>query len=449
MAELTLGSLFDGIGGWPLSGSEYGIKTLWTSEIDPYPAAVSLHHFPEAKQLGDITKIDVDTLEPVDIICAGSPCQDLSVAGKRAGLEGERSGLFHTAIRLVHELRKRTGKPRYFVWENVPGAFSSNKGLDFRAVLEEITEAEIPMPRDNKWAESGMVQWGGTSSLAWRTLDAQYWGVPQRRKRIFLVADFGGFTAGEILFERKSLHGHTSESERKGQDLATDAGTGTNCTGWDAYQHHNWRESEQFGTLTSESTNHVRGDTPLVSSKACTLSMRAGKPGGGKDPLVKEELSLALSTQNTQTVFTGGFKYRNGAKARSIGYADEQAPTLETSQNVAIYDISHRQDVIRPQEEGTLPCLTARAGTGGNNLPVVHCLNDQGGSVMDVSDKAATLRAESHGHEPCVCIAGNIIDRRGGQRNLCNQRKVGCLNARDYKGVGSQYVDEGKLVIDD
>jgi hypothetical protein len=161
MAELTLGSLFDGIGGWPLSGSEYGIKTLWTSEIDDYPAAVSHHHFPEAKQLGDITKIDVDTLEPVDIICAGSPCQDLSVAGKRAGLEGERSGLFHTAIRLVHELRKRTGKPRYFVWENVPGAFSSNKGLDFRAVLEEITEAEIPMPPSNRWAESGMVQWGG------------------------------------------------------------------------------------------------------------------------------------------------------------------------------------------------------------------------------------------------------------------------------------------------
>jgi DNA (cytosine-5)-methyltransferase 1 len=382
ICKLTLGSLFNGIGGWILAGEKYGIKTLWESEIDEYCQAVTHHHFPDVKQLGDITKIKVEDLPPVDIICAGSPCQDLSVAGKRAGLEGERSGLFHTAIRLVHELRARTGKPRYFVWENVPGAFSSNKGLDFRAVLEEISETEIPMPKDNKWAPAGVVEWDG-GSICWRTLDAQYWGVPQRRKRIFLVADFGEQSAGEILFERKSLYGDTSECERKGQDLATDAGTGTNCTGWDAYQHHNWRESEQFGTLTSESTNHVRGDTPLVSSKACTLSMRSGKPGGGKDPLVKEELSLALSTQNTQTVFTGGFKYRNGAKARSIGYADEQAPTLETSQNVAIY-----------------------------NTPIVQCLNDQGGSVMDVSDKAATLRAQSHGHEPIVhTIGGDKIPK--------------------------------------
>jgi DNA (cytosine-5)-methyltransferase 1 len=310
---------------------------VWASEIDEFPAAVTAHHFPEVKQLGDITKIDPDKLEPVDIICAGSPCQDLSVAGKRAGLEGERSGLFRTAIRLVHELRRRTGKPRYFVWENVPGAFSSNKGLDFRAVLEEIAETEIPMPKDNKWAPAGVVEWDG-GSLAWRTLDAQYWGVPQRRKRIFLVADFGGLTAGEILFERKSLYGHTAESEGEGQGTATNAGAGVESTGWVA-----------------------------------TLTMRSGKPGGGKGPLVKEELSLALSTQNTQTVFTGGFKYRNGAKARSIGYADEQSPTLETSQNAAIY-----------------------------NTPIVQCLNDQGGSVMDVSDKAATLRAESHGHVPIV-----------------------------------------------
>jgi DNA (cytosine-5)-methyltransferase 1 len=280
--SLTLGSFFDGLGGWLVAAAHAGVIPKWRSEIDDFPATVAGHHFPDVPNLGDITKIKAEDLEPVDIICAGSPCQDLSVAGKRAGLEGERSGLFHTAIRLVHELRARTGKPRYFVWENVPGAFSSNKGLDFKAVIEEIIEAEIPMPAGGKWAPAGYVEWGGASSLAWRTLDAQYWGVPQRRKRIFLVADFGGQSAGEILFERKSLYGDTSEGERKGQDLATDAGTGTNCTGWDAYQHHNWRESEQFGTLTSESTNHVRGDTPLVSSKACTLTMRSGKPGGAK-----------------------------------------------------------------------------------------------------------------------------------------------------------------------
>lgn len=200
VCKLTLGSLFNGIGGWIVAGDKYGIKTLWESEIDEYCQAVTHHHFPDVKQLGDITKINVDELEPVDIICAGSPCQDLSVAGKREGLNGERSGLFRTAIKLVHGLRQRTGSPRYFVWENVPGAFSSNKGLDFRAVLSEITKTEVPMPANGKWAEAGYVEWGGTSSLAWRTLDAQYWGVPQRRKRIFLVADFDGRSAAEILF---------------------------------------------------------------------------------------------------------------------------------------------------------------------------------------------------------------------------------------------------------
>jgi site-specific DNA-cytosine methylase len=132
-------------------------------------------------------------------------CQDLSVAGKRKGLAGERSGLFVDAIKLIRGLRQKTGKPRYFVWENVLGAFNTNKGHDFRAVLSEITETEIPMPVFGKWAEAGCVEWGGTSSLAWRTLDAQYWGVPQRRKRIFLVADFGGFTAAKILFNEKRV----------------------------------------------------------------------------------------------------------------------------------------------------------------------------------------------------------------------------------------------------
>jgi DNA (cytosine-5)-methyltransferase 1 len=159
--SLTLGSFFDGIGGWLLAARHAGVNPVWASEIDDFPAAVTAHHFPQVTQLGDITKINVDELEPTDIICAGSPCQDLSVAGKREGLAGERSGLFVDAIKLVHGLRARTGKPRYFVWENVPGAFSSNKGLDFAAVLSEITKTEIPMPKDGRWAESGYVEWGG------------------------------------------------------------------------------------------------------------------------------------------------------------------------------------------------------------------------------------------------------------------------------------------------
>ena len=210
---MTLGSLFDGIGGWLLAAKHAGIEPLWSSEIEPFPLAVTKHHFPDVVQLGDITKLDGAKLWPVDIICAGSPCQDLSVAGKQEGLQGERSGLFRDAIRLVRDMRRASGgqAPRFFVWENVPGAFSSNKGLDFRAVLEEITEAEIPMPENNKWADAGLVEWDG-GSLAWRVLDAQYWGVPQRRRRIFLVADFGGHSAGEILFESKGLPRDIAES---------------------------------------------------------------------------------------------------------------------------------------------------------------------------------------------------------------------------------------------
>ena len=205
MRMLTLGSLFDGIGGWLISAKHAGVKPLWASEIDDFPAAVTAHHFPEVKQLGDITKINGAEIEPVDIICAGSPCTNLSVAGKREGLKGEQSGLFFRAIDVVRQMRISTGGryPRYFVWENVPGAFSSNGGMDFRAVLEEVSQTEIPIPANNKWAESGMVEWNG-GSIAWRCLDAQYWGVPQRRKRIFLVADFASGSAGEILFERES-----------------------------------------------------------------------------------------------------------------------------------------------------------------------------------------------------------------------------------------------------
>ena len=262
---LTLGSLFDGIGGWLLAAKHAGVKPVWASEIDDFPVAVTAKHFPEVQQLGDITKINVGELEPVDIICAGSPCQDLSAAGKRVGLEGERSSLFHEAIRIMREMRKKTNEkyPKYFVWENVPGAFSSNKGLDFRAVLEEITKTEIPMPKDNKWAPAGMVEWDG-GSIAWRVLDAQYWGVPQRRKRIFLVADFGGESAGEILFEPESVSGHFTEGERVGQDVAADVGASIGSTGWDAYQHHNWRESNKLEPLTM-GVGRVRGDTPLIS----------------------------------------------------------------------------------------------------------------------------------------------------------------------------------------
>lgn len=186
------------------------------------------------KHLGDITKINWDEVEPVDCVTGGSPCQDLSIAGKRAGLAGERSGLYMEQIRCVKELRKasgRTGKirPRYMVWENVPGAFSSNGGRDFAAVLEEavrIVEPEAPsIPAPAKWPGSGCLMGGGWS-IAWRVHDAQFWGVPQRRKRIALVCDFGGRTAPEILFERKGLRGDTTEGGTKREEIARTAGNG-------------------------------------------------------------------------------------------------------------------------------------------------------------------------------------------------------------------------------
>jgi DNA (cytosine-5)-methyltransferase 1 len=240
---ITIGSLFDGIGGFPLAGQRNGMTAVWASEIEPFPIKVTKIRFPDMKHVGDITKINVDELEPVDIITGGSPCQDLSVAGKRAGLAGARSGLFMEQIRIVKELRSRNVRtdglirPRFMVWENVPGAFSSNKGEDFRAVLEETAKiadetVTIPQPSKGKWNTFGAIMGNGWS-IAWRVLDAQYWGVPQRRRRIFLVADFGGQSAPEILFKRKGLSRYLAESGEEREGATTDAERSTNSTVYD------------------------------------------------------------------------------------------------------------------------------------------------------------------------------------------------------------------------
>ena len=218
---LTMGSLFDGIGGFPLAALEYGITPLWASEIEPFPIEVTTQRLPGMLHVGDITKLNGAALPPVDILCGGSPCQDLSVAGARAGLAGARSGLFLEQTRIAKEmrhadiLRGRTGvsiRPRWFIWENVPGAFSSGapKGEDFRIVLEEIfricfDSVHVPRSDSGTWRPAGGAVLGDTFSLAWRTLDAQYWGVPQRRRRIFLVADLAGQSAEEILFDDNGL----------------------------------------------------------------------------------------------------------------------------------------------------------------------------------------------------------------------------------------------------
>ena len=223
--KLTLGSLFDGSGGFPLGGVLCGIEPKWKSEIESFAIAVTNKHFPSVKHYGDVSSINGAEVEPVDIITFGSPCQDLSVAGKRAGLEdGIRSNLFYQAIRIIKEMRSKTNGeyPRYIVWENVPGAFSSNKGEDFRSVLEAVCsvkepEIHIPQPQDGKWTTAGEIV-GNGYSVCWRTLDAQYFGVPQRRRRIYLVADFASECCGKILFESEGVSRHTAEScgEREG-----------------------------------------------------------------------------------------------------------------------------------------------------------------------------------------------------------------------------------------
>lgn len=232
---LTLGSLFDGIGGFPLAAIRQGITPLWASEIEPFPIQVTKHHFPETLHMGDIIRLDGAKLAPVDIICGGSPCQDLSVAScTRAGLAGARSGLFLEQIRVTKEMRDadirrgRTGKsvrPRWFCWENVPGVFSSGfpKGEDFRFVLEQIAgiaDNSIPFTRPHPWGwqPAGKLRVGAAFSLAWKVFDAQYWpGTPQRRRRVFLVADFAGQSAPKILFDQESLPGHSAQGEGAGQ----------------------------------------------------------------------------------------------------------------------------------------------------------------------------------------------------------------------------------------
>ena len=324
--EITIGSLFDGIGGFPLAGQRNGMTALWASEIEPFPIKVTKIRFPNMKHLGDITKIDCNNLEPVDIVTGGSPCQDLSVAGKRAGLAGARSGLFMEQIRIVRELREidkrngRTGefiRPRFMVWENVPGAFSSNKGEDFRAVLEETARiadetVAIPGPPKGKWNTVGAIMGNGWS-IAWRVLDAQYWGVPQRRRRIFLVADFGGQSAPEILFKRKGLSRYLAESGEARERIATDAERSINQAIAIDSNCQDSRFKLTGGVVPTipakAGTGGNNGPMLAVPDKAYSIqgSMigRADKNGPQGDG-INEDVSFTLNTTDRHAVVTKG-----------------------------------------------------------------------------------------------------------------------------------------------
>ena len=333
--HLTLGSLFDGSGGFPLGGLISGIEPLWASEIEPFPIRVTTKRLPFMKHYGDVSKLDGAKLPPVDIITFGSPCQDMSVAGKRAGLDGSRSNLFYEAVRIIREMREATNgeKPRYIVWENVPGAFSSNGGEDFKAVLDTIRRVKDPKadtPRPAKWPNAGCIL-AGDHSIAWRVFDAQYWGVPQRRKRIYLVADFAGGCAGKILFESEGLSGYTPQGFRSWQESAGTAEKGSHPAGigTDGYNGAIDTVAATLGVNCGMSTgrndvmvleNHPAdsritlsddGKVQTLTSRMGTggnnvplvMKIRCGCEGGGKGPLIQTDKSATLATNNDQTLF--------------------------------------------------------------------------------------------------------------------------------------------------
>lgn len=313
--SLTLGSLFDGIGGFPFAAAIAGIKPIWAAEVDPACVAVTKHRFPEMEHLGSVTEINGAEITPVDIIAFGSPCQGLSIAGKQAGLDDKRSGLFKEAIRIIYEMRSATnGKyPTFIVWENVPGAFSSHQGRDFRTVLEEITKTDIPMPASGKWAPAGVVR-SERICAAWRQLDAQYWGVPQRRKRIYLIGSFGSSGAEEILFERDSVRRYLTPSgtARKGapSDTAGGAVVGGEC--FDARGNGDGRIAP---TMTGDHNSRVTDySAVIVQAKGFPLGFRA------ENTKCYDEKATTLCN-GTRPGFVNGLCIQG----KSIGRADKNA----------------------------------------------------------------------------------------------------------------------------
>ena len=375
--KLTLGSLFDGSGGFPLGGMIAGIEPVWSSEIEPFPILVTYKRMPQVRHYGDVSSLNGSELEPVDIITFGSPCQDLSIAGKRAGIQdGERSNLFFQAIRIIKEMREATdGKyPRYCVWENVPGAFSSNKGEDFRAVLTAVVGVkeegiEVPAPENKRWAKSDILLGRGWS-VAYRVLDAQYWGVAQRRARIYLVADFNGESAGEVLFKSEGVSGYTPQGFRSWQGTAGGAEEGSGAAGE--------RSDDRDGRTLCVNTQGQSG-VSVTEGYSGTLIAQ----DHGNHPAVMQETPKAA-----------GFSMEHSAQSRSIGYEEEVSPTLRAGAVPAAMELyeNHSQDTRFNGPLDVAQPVTANYGMGGNNQPLVVENHPADGRV-DVRDdgKSQTL----------------------------------------------------------
>ena len=442
-----LGSLFDGSGGFPLSGTLCDIEPMWAAEVEPYPIAVTTSRFPNMKHLGDISKVNGADIEPVDIITFGSPCQDLSVAGKRAGLKHEdngddettRSGLFMEAVRIIKEMRKATNGeyPRFAVWENVPGAFSSNNGEDFRIVLQELIKiaepyAVMPEVPPKGWAYADSFSGDGWS-LAYRVFDAQYWGVPQRRRRIYLVTDFRGGCAEEILFEREGLRGYFEESRTQGQTVTPDVEGSFGADDREGAKSN----SVDGGGKTQDSQNCLRNRTDgggrndwglsvcYGISSYDSNSMKSSNPHSG---IYEADTSRTLDANGgNPTCNQGGIavvenvpytlKIRSGVSVDSYGKAAGKGALIQENKSATL-GTSNDQYLFQPVGmDGYNADLTGdKAATLGVNCGMstgrngvitdTHILDDQGGSVMNVrtDGKAPTIRAQMGGHPPCVMI---------------------------------------------
>lgn len=348
---MKLGSLFDGSGTCPLAASAVGIIPAWASEIEPFPKAVTQSRFPKMVHLGDITKMNGAEIEPVDVITFGSPCQNLSIAGNGKGLAGQESSLFFEAIRVIQEMRCATNGrfPQIVIWENVYGAFSSTQGEDFRTVIEtlwKICEGNDSVPRyaedkqgRQKWPHTGFVL-GDHSSIAWRGLDAQGWGVAQRRKRVFVVLDLGGQCAGQILFEREGLRRDFKKVRRTGETIRPASETSP-VEHYRVYAVENHAQDSRMSLRPDNTVQTLAGrmgtgggNVPLVlvpcfgqasydeyapTEQAVTLKATGGNYGGGIENLVLVPCKADVGIAN------GGA----GKKAGSIAFSKEVSPTLK------------------------------------------------------------------------------------------------------------------------
>ena len=505
---MTLGSLFDGIGGFPLAAVHCGGVPVWASEIEPFPMRVTKLRFPDMIHVGDITKLDGAKLPPVDVICGGSPCQDLSVAGLRKGLAGERSGLFMDQVRIVKEMRaedERRGvsddfiRPRYLVWENVPGAFSSANGEDFRAVIEEIVHIKdstchVPRPDTGRWESAGAAILGDQFSLAWRVLDAQYWGVAQRRRRIFLVADFGGLTAPKILFEQERLPGDPAEGQDQGKGVTAAAGNSSADSGGSRVAEEKQVDIFAVHIDQREETINLNGISGALMATT-NLQMQTFVAGGmRKFESAEKEECLCLNDQGGERMdvsvditatlragMSGHPPLVMGIQQGSAGTEEIPDPALteeaETGgNNQQILFENHGIDARYTGPHEVAPTMSARYGTGGNNVPLVSDMPDSYCIAGNIIDREVQNGGNGLGCQPDISYTLTSADRHAvfsRQRSdeflqnrvtatqsarqhkdatdlVCEpyQNTVGTIGYTDHKGINNQYVSEDKCIVE-